>query len=58
MTKADVEFWRMTPIAVSPHYPGFLPEEVKKGINAICDMALVGIRHSEIKAELDRLSKE
>ena len=47
LDEKQIEFWRASLLAVSPHYPGFLPAEMKKGINAICDMALESIKLRE-----------
>jgi hypothetical protein len=40
---ADVEFLRTTLKAVSPHYPGFLVPEMAANIDALCDLALLGL---------------
>lgn len=39
----EIEFFRQTLKAVGPHYPGFLEKEMAKNIDAICNLALVGL---------------
>lgn len=39
MDAAGIEFMRTTLKAVSPHYPGFLPMEISKNIDELCDQA-------------------
>lgn len=39
----DIEFLRKTLLAVSPFYPGFLPEVMAKHINDLCDTAEAGL---------------
>ncbi len=46
-TREDVEFLRSTLKAVSPYYPGFLPKEMAENIDALCDLALVGVMVKE-----------
>ncbi len=46
-----IEFMRATLKAVSPHYPGFLPGEIAKGIDEVCDLAL---KADELRDALDR----
>jgi hypothetical protein len=58
LDEKHIEFWRASLLAVSPHYPGFLPAEMKKGINAICDMALesIKLREDEHNRSVDSVS--
>lgn len=46
-TKEDVEFMRRTLKAVSLFYPGFLPKEMARNIDALCDTAVVGTTAAE-----------
>jgi hypothetical protein len=47
MSEADIETMRMALLSASPHYPGFENNAMKKSINELCDLALLGIKHND-----------
>lgn len=60
LTKEEIGILRQTLKAVSPHYPGFLPAEMARNIDALCDMALASVPAEGAfdAAELRRFAKK